>query len=377
MESLEQEIIRKLEERSANNSLRALTKTDHSLIDFSSNDYLGLSRNQELQQKIHQQVIDRKLGNGSTGSRLLTGNFSYAEEVEAKLQNIFKAEACLFFNSGYAANLGVLSSLPKKDDTIIYDERSHASIKDGIRLSMATRHPFKHNDLHDLEGKIQRAHGRIFVVVESIYSMDGDECPLPDLIRLKNKYDFEIIVDEAHSTGVVGNHGEGLCVSSQIHDEITIRIYTFGKALGAHGACVATSEAIKQYLINFSRPFIYSTALPPHTIASIDEGFSFIKNHTELAAGLHARSRKYLEQSHQYFRSGSRSAIQTIIIPGNAECKKASVQLRLKGFDVRPILYPTVPRDSERLRICLHSFNSDTEIINLVKEIHNIKSSTR
>lgn len=372
MENIDAEIIRLLNERRAKGNLRVMRMPEPALTDFSSNDYLGLARSEELQKSIYEQVLKNNLSNGSTGSRLLTGNSSYAEELESKLKQIFKSESCLLFTSGYSANIGILSSLPKKADTVLYDEKVHASLKDGVRLSLATRYPFRHNDIEDLEGKLRRSTGRKFVVVESIYSMDGDECPLPDLIRLKNKYDFEIIVDEAHSTGIIGSYGEGLCVTSQLHEEITLRIYTFGKALGSHGACVAASEAIKQYLTNFCRAFIYTTALPPHTLVSIAEGFDYIANHSDLGTSLRLKSRKYLENIHPSLRTSSRSAIQTVIIPGNENCKQASEVLKQKGFDVRPILSPTVPNGSERLRICLHSYNTDSEIVNLTRALNEL-----
>lgn len=372
METIDAEITRLLEDRNAKGNLRLLRTPDSSLTDFSSNDYLGLARSEQLQKIIHEEFVKNKLSNGSTGSRLLTGNSRYAEELESKLQQIFRAEGCLLFTSGYAANIGVLSSLPKKGDTVLYDEKVHASLKDGVRLSLAARYPFHHNDIEDLESKLRRSKGRKFVVVESIYSMDGDECPLPDLIRLKNKYDFEIVVDEAHSTGVVGSVGEGMCVTSQLHEEITVRIYTFGKALGSHGACVASSGSIKQYLTNFSRPFIYSTALSPHTLVSISEGFNYIAKNPDLGTGLRMKSRKYLENIHPSLRTASRSAIQTVILPGNENCKRGSKDLQQKGFDVRPILSPTVAKGAERLRICLHSYNTDTEIANLTRALNEL-----
>jgi 8-amino-7-oxononanoate synthase len=176
---------------------------------------------------------------GSTGSRLLSGNSELAMKLEAKLAATFRSQATLLFNSGYAANLAVLSSIPQKDDTIIYDELSHASIKDGARLSLAKKYSFRHNDMSDLERKISRSTGRVYVVVESVYSMDGDSCPLRELTQLSKKLGFTIILDEAHTTGVSGPRGSGVSVEFDLHDQIDIRIYTFGKAMGACGACVA------------------------------------------------------------------------------------------------------------------------------------------
>jgi 8-amino-7-oxononanoate synthase len=373
MESLDAEAARILSERKQSGNFRTLTVSDPSKIDFSSNDYLGLARSIDLRTRIHQEIASRQLGNGATGSRLLTGNSSYTEELEAKLSGLFNSEACLIFNSGYAANTGILSALPKKPDTILYDERSHASIKDGIRLSLAARHPFKHNDVDDLENKINRSKGRVYVVAESVYSMDGDQAPLEALVALKKKYPIEIVIDEAHSTGIFGKQGEGLCISKELQDAITARVYTFGKALGTHGACVATTQNLKNYLINFSRPLIYSTALSPHTLASIHCGFDFIREHSALTKELSRKTDLFIQNLSPKNRSLSSSPIQTVILPGNENCKNASNHLKQIGFDVRPILSPTVPMGEERLRICIHSFNTDNDIIQLASVINELK----
>jgi 8-amino-7-oxononanoate synthase len=350
--------------------LRKLTHPN-GLIDFSSNDYLGLARSHELFDLIKQKVeaLPHKF-NGATGSRLLSGNSLYYEAVEQKLAKIFKSESALIFNSGYAANQAVLSSLPQKGDIILYDELAHACIKDGARLSLATRYSFRHNDLEDLERKIKRSKvEKIFIAVESIYSMDGDECPLPELVRLAQAYNAIIVLDEAHSTGVIGDQGNGLAVTSKISDHIHVRIHTFGKAMGVHGACVAGSIELTKYLINFSRPFIYTTALPPHTMATIESAFDYLRQHPELQSKLRSRVELFLQHATFSNRTLSHSAIQTVIIPSNQDVKKTALSLQQKGFDVRPILSPTVAKNSERLRICLHSYNTDEEIINLVTEL--------
>ncbi|MFZ6013783.1 MAG: aminotransferase class I/II-fold pyridoxal phosphate-dependent enzyme, partial [Bacteroidota bacterium] len=351
-------------------SLREL-KTISSLVDFSSNDYLGLARSAPLFDFIHQRLesIDEKK-NGATGSRLLSGNSVYAEKVESKLKDIFKSESALIFNSGYSANLAVLSAIPQKDDTILYDELAHACIKDGARLSLASRHPFRHNDLNDLERKLKKATGKIFVAIESIYSMDGDESPLTDIVKLAESYQASIILDEAHSTGVMGEGGSGLAVSLGCQHKIGIRIYTFGKAMGIHGACVVGSSALIQYLINFARPFIYTTALPPHSLASIEGAFEYLGSNISLQSTLRQKVGLFLANiQNPMLGSRGTSAIQTAIFPGNDAAKKASRILQQRGFDVRPILSPTVPKGTERLRICLHTFNSSAEILSLTKAL--------
>lgn len=373
MSSLDQFLQKQLISRQEENRLRKLAINEN-LVDFFSNDYLGLARSQDLFDLINKKVesIQPRL-NGATGSRLLSGNYQYTEEVENKLARIFKAEAALIFNSGYSANLSVLSSIPQRGDTILYDELAHACIKDGARLSMASRFSFRHNDLNDLEKKLKLAKGKIFIAVESIYSMDGDQCPLSELVLLSKRYDASIILDEAHSTGVIGEDGSGLAVSKQIQNEIAIRIYTFGKAMGIHGACIAGSKKLIDYLINFSRPFIYTTALPAHSVASIECSFDYLKLNIHLREGLKDKIKLFLSNTNQIkSRTSSITAIQTVVIPGNKEAKQAAEKIQLNGLDVRPILSPTVSEGKERLRICLHTFNSTEEINQLSSIIKHL-----
>lgn len=346
------------------------------LIDFTSNDYLGLARSRELFDMIADQTqLFQDRFNGATGSRLLSGNSALAEEVESQLAEIFQTESALLFNSGYSANLGVLSSLPKRNDTIIYDEFAHASIKDGARLSLARRLSFRHNDLEDLENKLKHATtGHTFIVVESIYSMDGDRCPLIELAALAEKANATVILDEAHSTGVEGYHGGGMALSLGIQNKIGVRIHTFGKAMGCHGACVAGPLLLRQYLINTSRPFIYTTALPPHALITVSCAFKFLQSHGDLIRQLEQKVKCFanaVSGSTPFVSSGT--AIQRVVIAGNERVTRAASALRGKGFDIRPIRRPTVPAGAERIRICLHAFNSDEDIQALAGEINKLE----
>jgi len=363
----------RLEKRGEENTLRRLTNLS-GLIDFTSNDYLGLAQSEELFKLILDKVDSLPHKNGATGSRLLSGNNSYTEEVEQKLATIFKAESALIFNSGYAANQAVLSSIPQKGDTILYDELAHACIRDGARLSLASRFPFLHNNLNDLEERLKRAQGNIFIAVESIYSMDGDQCPLEELITLAEKYNATIILDEAHSTGIMGKDGAGFAVSQELENKIPIRVYTFGKAMGVHGACVVGSKTLIDYLINFARPFIFTTALAPHSIASIDCSFEYLATRTDLQQLLKDCIKHFNEASSnlKFQKLSSNTQIQGIVIPGNEAIKKVAEALQRNGFDVRPILSPTVAKGSERLRICLHTFNSPEEITQLVQQLSRL-----
>lgn len=367
--SFSQHLEKKLTQQRDAGLYRELKVVREGLMDFASNDYLGLARSKELFEQIRSNTIAFEL-NGSTGSRLLTGNSAQAESTENTLKTFFRSESALVFNSGYAANLAVLSSLPQRGDTILYDELCHASIKDGARLSLARRLNFRHNNTNDLEAKLKRCTGNKFIVVESIYSMDGDETPLSEIVQIAESYDAHIILDEAHSTGVVGNDGSGFAIQSGLERRVAVRIYTFGKGLGVHGACVVGSAALKDFLINFARPFIYTTAPDHHSLITIQSAVSFVTRlHTErgqlreniinFLSGLPADTR----------RTSSESAIQTIIIPGNHEVRRIAMELQNEGFDVRPIMSPTVPKGEERLRICIHSFNTPEEIQKLDKAL--------
>ncbi len=359
-------ILDKLESQQRSGLYRKLTCFDTNLVDFSSNDYLGLARSEELASRIAGLQPPFPRLNGSTGSRLLTGNYTYAEEVESLLTSIFSAEATLIFNSGYNANLAILSALPQRGDTILYDELAHASIKDGARLSLANRYSFRHNDLNDLERKLVEARGRAFIVVESVYSMDGDVCPLEDLVKIAERNDACIILDEAHSTGVMGDGGAGMAVASGLSARIPIRIYTFGKAMGVHGACIAGSAYLREYLINFARPFIYTTAPDHHTLASISCAFGYLREHIELQQKLQQNVAAFVnEMSAHPAVNVSPGAIQTVHITGPEKVRQRALELRQIGLDVRPIVSPTVPAGKERLRICIHAFNTFDEIKSL------------
>jgi len=355
---------KKLNERKQQNAFRTL-RIIKDKIDFCSNDYLGIVKNNLLQLS----TDNCQLRIGSTGSRLLSGNYKLIEETEKEIAIFHQSQAALIFNSGYDANVGLLSSIPQRGDTILYDFLLHASIRDGIRLSFAESFSFAHNDVNDLEKKLNHAKGNIFVVTESVFSMDGDICPLQQLIQVCKKYNAHLIIDEAHATGVVGERGEGLVQHLQLQDTMFARLHTFGKACGCHGAVVLGSQRLKDYLINFARSFIYSTALPEHTAA-------IIKRSYETFPCLH-NERKHLHQLIHFFQSAnipfeklsSSTPIQVVIVPGNDAIKILSERLQQKKFDVRPILYPTVQKGKERLRIVLHSFNSEREVESLVNEL--------
>ena len=359
-----------IEERKAANALRALTLPGDR-IDFCSNDYLGFARSPQLRSMVQERHARRENDFlGSTGSRLISGNSVLCESLEARIADFHGAEAGLIFNSGYDANLGLISCVPQRSDTVLYDGLAHASIRDGLRLTFAKSYSFRHNDLDDLKQKIGLGRGQVFVAVESIYSMDGDAAPLPEMAELCRDHSCHLIVDEAHATGVFGPGGRGRTVELGLTDEVFARVHTFGKGLGSHGAIVVGSDTLRTFLINFARSFIYTTFLPPHSLLAIQSAYDVLGESQRLVENLH--------DNIQLFRSGipaelgksfieSNSPIQCLLISGNERVRHAARYLGGEGFDVRPILSPTVPRGKERLRICLHAFNTPKDIQRLTE----------
>ncbi len=350
---------KKLDERRTANAFRSL-KTTIGTVDFSSNDYLGISYNGLLR------VNDKHLPHGSTGSRLLSGNYALIEQAEQEIAQFHESEAALIFNSGYDANIGLLSSVPQKGDTILFDQLSHASIRDGIRLSFATSFSFGHNNVADLEKKLQAATGNIFVVTEGVFSMDGDIAPLQNIITVCQAYGAHVIVDEAHAIGVVGTTGQGVAQSLAIHQQCFARVYTFGKACGCHGAVVTGSHRLKQYLVNFARSVIFSTSLPPTAIQAIRHSYQVFPTMYNQRQQLQHLINKFSNASLPYTKLESNTAIQGVIVPGNDRVKKLAAGLLEKLVDVRPILYPSVPLHKERLRIVLHAFNTIEQVDKLL-----------
>lgn len=354
-----------LDARRAQHAFRTL-RLPAGKVDFCSNDYLGLATHPAMEAAISAALQAGDHRPGSTGSRLLAGNYARIQAAEQQLAAFHNAPAGLMFNSGYDANVGLFSCVPQKGDTIIYDSLIHASIRDGIRLSRAQAFSFIHNEVADLEKKLHHATGRVFVAVESVYSMDGDKAPLTEMAALCAQLGAYLIVDEAHATGVVGERGEGLVQALGLEQQCFARVHTFGKAVGCHGAIVLGSVLLQDYLINFSRSFIYTTALPPASVAAITAAYGLFPAMTA--------ERVHLQALIAQLRAGlpagsllpSDTAIQPISIPGNEAARALAEKLQAGGLDVRAILHPTVPKGQERLRVVLHSFNTAEEVAQLV-----------
>jgi 8-amino-7-oxononanoate synthase len=359
----------KLEQRKQNNALRSLPLVTNR-IDFSSNDYLGFSKSEVIFDQTHQFLVDNHFKtNGATGSRLISGNHSLYQKTEDVIAQFHECESALIFNSGYDANVGFFSAVPQRNDVILYDELCHASIRDGIQLSNAKSYKFQHNDVEDLERLIKRSQNEstvIYVAIESVYSMDGDSPHLEEMLLLCEKHNCYLVVDEAHALGVFGEKGEGLLQSLGFQNRVFARIMTFGKGLGCHGAAILGSSELQQYLVNFARSFIYTTGLSPHSVATILIAYQQLESNTDSILKLKENSVHFNQQKMLLGLKNmfvySKSAIQCAIIPGNEKVKAIALQFQEKGFDVKPILSPTVPEGQERLRFCLHSYNSKEEI---------------
>lgn len=359
----------KLRVREDQGLLRRL-KSESSGVDFCSNDYLGLSRNVGLAKAIEDGIADLP-ATSSTGSRLISGNTAAVESLEQMIAAFHHAPSALLFGSGFAANTGLFSCLLGAGDTLITDRLAHASIIDGAQMSKARHVRFHHNDLESLESRLQAAKGSIVIAVESVYSMDGDQAPLQAIVALAERYHADVVVDEAHSTGVTGPKGAGSVVAAGLEDRVFARVCTFGKALGLHGAAVLGSNNLRSYLVNFARSFIYSTAPPPHAVESVRAVYGLLPGFDGL--------RQQLEERIQYFRQrvaqssfdwvDSSTAIQSVIVPGNENVRRLAARLQAANLNVVQILAPTVPAGTERLRITLHAYNTDAQVDQLFAEL--------
>ncbi len=376
MEGLPKKLQKKLFDRAQNNALRTLPGSK-GWVDFSSNDYLGFASSKDIFNETHKLLEEKKtFRNGATGSRLLSGNHNFYIETEQMLAKVHYADAALIFNSGYDANIGFFSSVPQRGDIIFYDELIHASIRDGLQMGIAKSYKFKHNDIDDLQEKITTLSAKlendneVYVVTESVFSMDGDSPDLKKLVSFCKNKNYQLVVDEAHALGVFGKNGIGLVQELGLEHQVFARINTFGKAMGCHGAVILGSKDLKSYLINFSRSFIYTTGLPPHSLATIQTAYKELQDSVEaqkLVENISFFNKKIKETELDSIFIKSNSAIHCCIISGNENVEKVARQIQEKGFDVKPIKSPTVAKGKERLRFCLHSFNSKKEITKVIE----------
>lgn len=307
---------------------------------------------------------------GSTGSRLISGDHELLSRLENQLAESYRTESALLFPSGYMANLGVLSSLPQRTHTILYDRLIHASLRDGIRLAGARAYSFSHNAVNDLAQKLERADGPCWVVTESVFSMDGDMAPLAEIAALCQANQAALIVDEAHALGWLGPKGRGLVAELELESQVAIRILTFGKGPGAEGAAVLGPQHLRDYLVNFSRPFIYSTA--PSVAFAVKLEKALIRMEVEgpdRACTLKSRIDYFCESVPEYWQdklANTAGPIQILHCPGAERAMGLERHLRKSKIAIRAIRHPTVAEGAERLRVCLHAHNTEAEIDQLV-----------
>lgn len=339
--------------------------SEERLLDFSSNDYLGLAE--------HPEIIDgaRKylemFGAGAGAARLMSGDLEINHLLEQETARFKSTEAALLFGSGYLANTGIISALAGRGDLIITDRLNHASIYDGCQLSGARTMRFRHNDLDHLEQILQEKrsqYNNCLLVVESIYSMDGDRCPLVELVKLKKRFGFFLMVDEAHATGIFGENGAGIIEQDGVSDEVDIAMGTFGKAMGSYGAYAAASREVIDYLVNRARTFIYSTALPPAVIgaslASIYLVGSEVQHRLDLQ-GKVAFFKKQLRKNGLKNDFGP-SQIIPVMIGESSKALAAAAELRRHGIYVKAVRPPTVPEGTARLRFSITNHHRQDDL---------------
>ncbi len=347
-------------------------------LDFSSNDYLGFARH-PLILEAARAALSRWGRLGASGSRLLAGHHEEHEALEAEAAAFFGVEAALYFNSGFAANLALFSALPAPRSCVVYDEKIHASVKEGIRASLASKAPFRHNDLSDAEKRLRLARTRgareLFIAVESLYSMEGDLAPLSGLQDLAHRFEATLIVDEAHATGILGRTGRGAIEGLKAPG--VIALHTCGKALGAAGALVTGPRLVVDYLVNRARPFLYSTAQPPVVVAAVRRALSLVdeepwRRERLRALSILASSRLKGVLSRWTARAGA-TPIVPVLIGSDEEAVAASQELSRRGFDVRAVRPPTVPRGTARLRVSINVQRREREIEELSANLAEIE----
>lgn len=361
------------EKRERLGNLRTLT-TPKGPVDFSSNDILGLSTDPRILKAVVEGInVHGRIG--STGSRLSSGHSQMADALEKQIAACHGVEAGLLFSTGYQANFGLLSTLAGPNDLCLYDERVHMSLREGIKGAKAHSETFIHNSLRALEEKLSTDHDYInrYVIVESIYSCDGSLAPLQEIEALCSHHQASLIVDEAHATGVFGPNGLGAAQAIRKSPALLATIHTFGKAVGAFGAIVLGSSLLKAFLLNHCPTQIYTTMLPYPILYAIREAYRLLPTLDS--------ERRTLSRLIAYFKLkaatfgpkliASDTAIQTLLIGRESQARILASIIASEGFNVGVMTFPTVPKGKERLRICLHAFNTEHEIDAIITVLGN------
>jgi 8-amino-7-oxononanoate synthase len=344
-------------------------------LDFSSNDYLALSQHPAMVD--HSRQALEKTGTGSGAARLMSGSLVGHHLLEEEIARFKGTEAALVIGSGYLANTGVIPALAGRGDVVFCDRLNHASIYDGCRLSGARIHRFRHNDSNHLESLLKqhrKAYRQALIVVESLYSMDGDRCPLAEIVALKNRFHCLLMVDEAHATGIFGPTGAGIIEEDGVVDQVDIALGTFGKALGSYGAYVAASGKMVQYLINRARTFIYSTSLPPAVIGASLAALRIVQTEPDLRRQLQAKVALFKEYLTQGGVSQPLGPSQIIPLVVGDSARAVAIARRLKehriyATAVRP---PTVPEGSARIRFSITRHHQPADLRRTAESILSV-----
>ena len=357
-------------------------------LNFSSNDYLGLANDPILKEAAIKAI--EKFGAGSGASRLICGSLAPHHELEEALANFKGTEAALAFSSGYATALGTICALLGKNDVIILDKLVHACVVDAARLCGAKIRVFAHNDLDNLEEIVKWANrvqspkskvqsrGRLLIVTESIFSMDGDAAPLREIVALKEKYGAWLMVDEAHATGLYGKNRRGLAEELGVSDRIEIQMGTLGKALGASGGFICGSRTLTDFLVNRARSFIFSTAPVPAAAAAATAGVQFVQSNSgEARRNLLWQHVGQLNSKFKIQNSKFQSAIVPVLIGNETKAVAASAALREQDIFVPAIRYPTVARGAARLRVTVTAIHTAEDISLLVAALRSVRNSEK
>ncbi len=349
-------------------------------VNFCSNDSLGLATDPRLKRAV-MEALTRVEAVGSTGSRLLSGNSRQWEETESTFAEFAGTEAALYFGSGYAANVGLLSSLLQPGDVVFSDSLNHASLIDGMRLSGATKVVYPHCDLQFLENALREhagTSGSRLIVTESVFSTEGDVAPIVAMVRIAKEFGAEVVVDEAHATGVCGPQGRGIVAEHACQHEILAVVHTCGKALASSGAFVCGRNILRSYLINRARTFIFSTAMPPYLAGQIQAAVALVRESDALRTYLRelADSLRGMLAAQGFNCGASTTHIVPIMLGDNEFALAVAKQLQRCGFAVKAIRPPTVPPGTARLRLSLTSRITHGEIRKLVAAIDAACPST-
>ncbi|NQX60594.1 8-amino-7-oxononanoate synthase [Paenibacillus qinlingensis] len=344
------------------------------LLNMSSNDYLGLSQHPAILEVMSEALLTEGVGSGA--SRLVTGNRLPYVRLEEALVDWQNCEAALVFANGYMANSGVISALVGRGDVVFSDQLNHASIVDGIVLSRAEHARYRHNDMEHLRTLLNkyRDKRRKLIVTDAVFSMDGDQAKLDELVALKHEYGAMLMVDEAHSGGIYGKRGEGLCHELGLQNDVDIHMGTFSKSFGVYGAYICGSSTLIRWLVNKARPLIYSTALPPSIVAGISKALILVQEEHWRRERLYAANRlfRFLLFDAGFNIGGGDSPIVPLIVGDNDTALRFSSALEEEGIAAVAIRPPTVPDGTARIRFSLSVVHTDTELTNVVARIHNI-----